>query len=119
MNSDRRRWKICWRRSVARCWVFGEADHIISVEDVTRFRNILEKAKKDYHIRIYRDAPHGWLNDTMPGRYRKEPARDAWILMMTFLKKCFANGWDINGISWTFESDFSKQYDFKKNVRME
>jgi dienelactone hydrolase len=46
--------------------IFGEADHIISVEDVTRFRNALEKAKKDYHIRIYRDAPHGWLNDTMP-----------------------------------------------------
>ena len=23
-------------------------------------------------VRLYRDAPHGWLNDTMPGRYRKE-----------------------------------------------
>ena len=99
--------------------IFGEADHIISVDDVTRFRNALEKAKKDYHVRIYRDAPHGWLNDTMLGRYRKEPAKDAWNLMMSFLKKCFANGWDTNQISWTFESVFSKQYDFKKNVRME
>jgi carboxymethylenebutenolidase len=99
--------------------IFGEADHIISVDDVTRFRNALEKAKKDYQIRIYRDAPHGWLNDTMPGRYRKEPAKDAWNLMMSFLKKCFVNGWDGDRVSWTFESDFSKQYDFKKNVRME
>jgi carboxymethylenebutenolidase len=32
--------------------IFGEADHIISVDDVARFRNALEKAKKDYHIRI-------------------------------------------------------------------
>ena len=99
--------------------VFGETDHIISVHDVARFRNALEDAKKNYHIRIYRDAPHGWLNDTMPGRYRKEPAKDAWNLMMSFLKKCFAGGWDSNRISSTFESDYSKQYDFTKNVRME
>ena len=70
--------------------IFGEADHIISVDDVARFRNCFEKSKKSCHIRIYRDAPHGWLNDTMPGRYRKEAANDAWKLMMGFLKKCFA-----------------------------
>src|SRR5918992_397470 len=63
--------------------IFGETDHIISVDDVTRFRTTLEKARKDYQIRIYRDAPHGWLNDTMPGRYRKESAQDAWNLMMS------------------------------------
>jgi carboxymethylenebutenolidase len=99
--------------------IFGEADHIISVDDVARFRNALEKSRTNYHIRIYRDAPHGWLNDTMTGRYRKEAAKDAWNLMMSFLKKCFANGWDSNRISWSFESDYSKQYDFSKNVRME
>jgi len=99
--------------------VFGEADHIISVDDVVRFRNCLEKAKKNYHVRLYRDAPHGWLNDTMPGRYRREAAKDAWSLMMAFLKKCFAGGWDRERISWTFESDYSAKYDFSKNVRLE
>jgi carboxymethylenebutenolidase len=99
--------------------VFGEADHIISVDDVARFRNCLEKYNKSCHIRIYRDAPHGWLNDTMPGRYRKEAANDAWKLMMAFLKKCFAGGWDRNRISCTYESDYSTAYDFKKNVRLE
>ena len=98
---------------------FGEADHIISVDDVMRFRNCFEKAKKSYHIRLYRDAPHGWLNDTMPGRYRKEAANDAWKLMMAFLKKCFAGGWDKDRIVCTFESDYSAKYDFSKNVRME
>jgi carboxymethylenebutenolidase len=99
--------------------VFGEADHIISVDDVVRFRNSLEQSRKRYHIRLYPGAPHGWLNDTMPGRYRKEAAKDAWSLMMAFLKKCFTGGWNEERISGTFESDFSTKYDFTKNVRLE
>jgi len=98
--------------------VFGEADHIISVDDVLRFRGALERHKKSYHIRIYPDASHGWLNDTMPGRYRKEAAVDAWNLLLAFLKKTM-NGRSKEKISWVFESDFSANYDFKKNVRME
>ncbi len=98
--------------------VFGEADHIISVDDVVRFRDGLERNKKAYHIRIYPDAPHGWLNDTMPGRYRKAAAVDAWNLLLGFLKKTM-NGKSNDRITWTFESDCSRNYDFKKNVRME
>jgi carboxymethylenebutenolidase len=111
--------KLVARVSCPVLGIFGEADHIISVDDVMRFRNCLEWAKKNYHVRLYRDAPHGWLNDTMPGRYRKEPAKDAWSLMMSFLKKCFAGGWNPQRISSTFESDYSTQYDFTKNVRLE
>ena len=99
--------------------VFGEADHIISIDDVLRFRGCLERHKKSYHVRIYRDAPHGWLNDTMPGRYRKEQAGDSWKLLLSFLKKTFGGGWDRSWVVWTFESDFSPEYDFKKNVRLE
>ncbi|HJU63529.1 MAG TPA: dienelactone hydrolase family protein [Candidatus Binatia bacterium] len=99
--------------------IFGEKDHIISMDDVVRFRGCLEWAKKNYHVRLYGDAPHGWLNDTMPGRYRKEPAKDAWRLIMAFLKKCFDGGWDPDRISCTYESDCSIQYDFTKNVRLE
>jgi carboxymethylenebutenolidase len=99
--------------------VFGEADHIISIDDVARFRNCLERERKSYYVRLYRDAPHGWLNDTMPGRYRKEAAKDAWSLMIAFLKRCFADGWDKERIFSTFESDYSSHYDFSKNVRME
>jgi carboxymethylenebutenolidase len=99
--------------------VFGEADHIISINDVVRFRNALEKARKNCHIRIYAGAPHGWLNDTMPGRYRKEAAKDAWSLMMSFLKRCFSGGWDKDKIVCKYESDYSNKYDFSKNVRLE
>jgi len=99
--------------------IFGEADHIISIDDVMRLRNGFEKAKKNCHIRIYSDAPHGWLNDTMPGRYRKDAAKDAWNLMMTFLKKCFAGGWNKDRIVCKYESDYSRKYNFTKNVRLE
>lgn len=99
--------------------VFGEADHIISIDDVVRLRNCLEKAKKTYHVRLYPDAPHGWLNDTMPGRYRKEAAKDAWDLMTSFLKKCFGGGWEKDRIVCRYESDYSIRYDFSKNVRLE
>ena len=99
--------------------VFGEADHIISVDDVVRFRNALEKAGKNCHIRIYAGAPHGWLNDTMPGRYRKEAAEDAWSLIVEFLKQCFSAGWDKNRIVCKYESTYSTSYDFSRNVRLE
>ncbi|MGH7829152.1 MAG: dienelactone hydrolase family protein [Candidatus Binatia bacterium] len=99
--------------------IFGEADHIISVDDVLKFRACLEQYKKSYRIKLYPDAPHGWLNDTMPGRYRKEAAKDAWQLLLSFLKRTFGSGWDRERILSTFESDLSRQYDFKKNVRLE
>ena len=99
--------------------IFGETDHIISIDDVVRLRNCLENAKKNCHIRIYSDAPHGWLNDTMPGRYRKDAAKDAWSLMMTFLKQCFAGGWNKDRIVCKYESDYSRKYNFTKNVRLE
>lgn len=99
--------------------VFGEADHIISVDDVLRFRNGLEAKNKTYHIRLYAGAPHGWLNDTMPGRYRKEAAEDAWQLLLAFLAKTLHEGYPTGRVLWTFESSFSRDYDFKKNVRLE
>ena len=97
--------------------MFGEGDNIISFDDVLRFRNHLEKAKKSYQIRIYRDVPHGWLNDTMPGRYRGEAARDAWQLLLSFLERTFGDGWDRKRVIGTFESNVSPDYDFTKNKR--
>ncbi|MFB3108928.1 MAG: dienelactone hydrolase family protein [Candidatus Binatia bacterium] len=99
--------------------IFGEADHIISVDDVLRFRGLLEQYEKTYHIRLYRDAPHGWLNDTMPGRYRKEAAQDAWRLLLEFLGKTLKGQLDGDRVYSTFESDVSTNYDYKKNVRLE
>jgi len=98
---------------------FGEADHGISLEAVLRFRSCLEQYKKSYHVKLYADAPHGWLNDTMPGRYRKEAAKDAWALVLAFLKQTLGGGWDRERILWNFESSSSPNYDFSKNLRYE
>ena len=62
--------------------------------------------------------PHGWLNDTMPGRYRPEGAEDAWQLMLSFLDKTFGDGWDRTRVTWSFDSNVSPDYDFSKNVRL-
>ena len=58
--------------------IFGEADHVISLDDVRHLRDCLDRHDKSYRIQVYAGAPHGWLNDTMPGRYRRAQAEAAW-----------------------------------------
>ena len=98
---------------------FGEADHIISIADVLRLRNCLEANNKSYDIHICKGAPHGWLNDTMPGRYRKPQADAGWGAQQRFLSEVFAGSYDAKRVSWRFESESGTDYDFGKNVRME
>jgi len=98
---------------------FGETDHIISLDDVRRFRNCLEDRKKSYDIRVYKDAPHGWLNDTMPGRYRKAQAEAGWAAQQRFLSEVFAGRIDGKSLRWRFAGDIAPNYDFSKNVRLE
>jgi carboxymethylenebutenolidase len=98
---------------------FGEADHIISLDDVRRFRNCLEDKKKSYDIHVFKDAPHGWLNDTMPGRYRREQAEAGWAAQLKFLSWLFDPKRDTNTISWRYTCESRPGYDFSKNVRLE
>ena len=98
---------------------FGEADHIISLDDVRRFRNCLEDNQKTYSIEIFGGAPHGWLNDTMPGRYRKEQAEAAWDAQLKFLNWLFDPNRDPAKIEWNFACQTTADYDFTKNVRLE
>ena len=99
--------------------VFGENDHIITVDDVRRLRDTLETQRKSYHIRIFAGAPHGWLNDTMPGRYRPEAAAAAWQLTVDFLTRVWSAGYPTEQVQWTFESAIASDYDPSKNVRLE
>ena len=98
---------------------FGSDDHIISVDDVRRFRDALETHKKSYDMHLYAGAPHGWLNDTMPGRYRKAQADAAWAAQQRFLKDVFAGEWPRDRVRWQFDSTFGQDYDFSKNRRQE
>lgn len=100
--------------------MFGEKDHGISVDHVRNFRNLLEDHDKVYDIAIYEGAPHGWLNDTMPGRYRKEAADLAWNQLLGFLETTLSEeGPGGDPITWRFQSVKSRDYDFSKNERFE
>ncbi|MCZ6885253.1 MAG: dienelactone hydrolase family protein [Alphaproteobacteria bacterium] len=98
---------------------FGEADHIISLDDVRRFRNCLEDKNKSFRINIYGGAPHGWLNDTMPGRYRREQAEAAWAAQLEFLDWLFDSGRDETKIEQSYSCDTTAAYDYSANVRLE
>lgn len=101
-------------------FVFGERDHTISLDDVRRTRDALEDGRRSYRMKVFPDMPHGWLNDTMPGRYRPQQAEQAWDVLRTFLADVFAGTWPgIGHVRWEFESAAAVDYDFTKNVRLE
>ena len=99
--------------------MFGEKDHIISIEHLRKLRGSLEKHGKTFHIEMLAGAPHGWLNDTMPGRYRKEQAERAWQIQREFLAKVFDPKTDHSMTVQSFNATLGPDYDFSKNVRLE
>jgi carboxymethylenebutenolidase len=100
-------------------FVFGEADHVISLEHVLRLRDALESNRKSYRMRVIAKAPHGFLNDTMPGRYRPREAALAWDTLRVFLAEVGAGKWPPERVRWEFECDSGDDYDFGKNMRLE
>jgi carboxymethylenebutenolidase len=101
-------------------FVFGERDHTMSLDDMRRVRNTLEDGRCSYRMKVFADMPHGWLNSTMPGRYRPKQAEQAWAVLRAFLADVFEGGWPGRGqVRWEFESATSADYDFSKNVRLE
>jgi len=98
--------------------IFGEADHVISLADVRRLRDSFDRHDKTYTIKVYPGAPHGWLNDTMPGRYRRDAAEAAWAFQLAFLKKVFDPGFDKSRRVQIYESEHAADYDFTKNKRL-
>ena len=99
--------------------MFGETDHLISIDDVRRFRDCLERHGRSFSVHVYRDAPHGWLNDTMPGRYRRAQAEAAWADQRTFLQQVLAPGYDRSTRMQHYAADIGLDYDFSRNVRYE
>ena len=99
--------------------LFGEQDHVVAVEEAARFRNELEANRKSYRMRVYEGAPHGWLNDTMPGRYRPEQSEAAWSEMIRFFNETLDDRWDPNRVTWSYEGAISPSYDFANNRRLE
>ena len=98
--------------------IWGEGDWVVSVPDVLRLRNSLELHRKSYEFTLFRDMPHGWMNSTMPGRYRPKQAEEAWSLILDFLDRVFQGGFPKDRVTWRFQSDTSPSYDFTQKVRL-
>jgi carboxymethylenebutenolidase len=98
--------------------LFGELDHLISRQDVLRLRDGMERHSRSYRIHHVAGAPHGWLNDTMPGRYRADAAEFAWTVMVRFLRQHFEHPTP-ERTTWEYHADIGIDYDFASNVRLE
>jgi carboxymethylenebutenolidase len=99
--------------------VFGELDNLIHRDNIVRMFSVLAQAKKSFDIRMYADAPHGFLNDTMPGRFRPAQADAAWTQITSFLQSVFAGDWQKGRAIWRFDANSSLDYDFSKMKRWE
>jgi carboxymethylenebutenolidase len=100
-------------------FLFAEQDHTISMDNISRIRATLEASDLSYRMKVVPQVPHGFLNDTMPGRYRPKAAEEAWIYLLSFLDDVLEHGWPHGMVEWDLRSIKSMGYDFKKNIRME
>jgi carboxymethylenebutenolidase len=98
--------------------LFGEKDHAISLDHVRRLRDALERHDRSYRISVYARAPHGWLNETMPGRYRPQIAARALADLRAFLAEALAPEPAAPGIRWQFSCEKATGYDFTRNERL-
>jgi carboxymethylenebutenolidase len=98
--------------------LWGEKDHTMSVEHVRRVRDMLEDARRSYEFVLYPDLPHGWLNDTMPGRFREAEAQETFDTIVNWLREKFAGTTPAGQVSWSYRSTISEIYDFSTNRRL-
>ena len=99
--------------------IFGELDHRISIDELRRFRDCLERHNKTFSIKLFGDAPHGFCNETMPGRYRHEQAEAGLDMQVDFIQEIFSPAYDASRIAQRYDADVSTRYDYAKNVRVE
>ena len=65
---------------------YGEADERIT-SGVPKLQEAMKKYGKSFEYKIYPGAPHAFNNDTSPGSYRPEAAKEAWGRTLEFFKK--------------------------------
>ena len=97
--------------------IWGEDDFVVSVDEVCGLRSVLEQKRKSYEFTLFRGMPHGWMNSTMPGRYRPKETDQAWALIIDFIERAFAGEFDPDRVTWSFKSNIAPDYDFTKKVR--
>jgi carboxymethylenebutenolidase len=65
---------------------YGGADERIT-SGVPKLEETMKKYHKSFEYKIYPGAPHAFNNDTDPGSYREQAAKEAWARTLAFFKK--------------------------------
>jgi carboxymethylenebutenolidase len=73
-------------------FIGGEKDEWIDVPKMKRLEAALTEHRKPGEVRIYKDAPHAFFNDTRPEVYREADAQDAWTRTIDFFNKHLRHG---------------------------
>jgi carboxymethylenebutenolidase len=73
-------------------FIGGEKDEWIDVPKMKRLEAALAEHKKLGEVRIYKDAPHAFFNDTRVEVYREADAEDAWQRTIDFFNKHLRQG---------------------------
>ena len=69
---------------------FGEADQLVPMSEVERYRGAMSTAGRDFEIHTYPGASHGWTNPKAPS-YLEVAAEDCWRRSIQFLKNKIAS----------------------------
>ncbi|MEP7271653.1 MAG: dienelactone hydrolase family protein, partial [Acidobacteriota bacterium] len=73
-------------------FIGGENDEWINLEKMKRLEDALKKYHKAGEVRIYKDAPHAFFNDTRHEVYRAADAEDAWRRAIEFFNLHLRSG---------------------------
>ena len=98
--------------------IWGEDDFVVSIDNVARLRGVLEANRKSYEFKLFRDMPHGWMNSTMPGRYRPRETELVWQRLLDFMERVRGGEFPKDRAIWRFDSNIDPTYDFTKKVRL-
>ena len=91
---------------------------MVSVEDMRRLRDVPESNRKTDEFALFPGMPHGWMNSTMPGRYRPKETEQAWSMILDFMERVHAGEFPDDRVIWRFQSNIAPDYDFTKKVRL-
>ena len=68
-------------------FIGGGKDAWITPEKMKRLESALKQYKKEGEVKVYKDAPHAFFNDTRPNFYRPAEAADAWNTALAFFAR--------------------------------
>lgn len=68
-------------------FIGGEKDAWITTDKMKRLASALKQYKKEGEVKVYKDAPHAFFNDTRPNFYRPADAADAWKNALAFFAR--------------------------------